>query len=136
MVQAVKPPPLPIGHTFLFSDGKPRADGCRDISNCTELATCPSSYSPPDALGQVERLCGCSIVSLLRVGTESSQEDDVMLHNSQLRVALTELLSVHHQCASQVLPYLHSARVLLYVSVCVCVSKHPRCRCTLVLPVS
>lgn len=102
MLQPIKIPPIRKDATFLFSRTKVEADGCRERSNTTELATVSEFYSPPDALGQVERLCGCPIVSLLRVDSDSNQADDVMLHNSQLRVALTELLGVHHQCASQV----------------------------------
>ena len=121
MIQSLKPPPIAHKATFLFTEGKPRPDGCRDASNATELATRPNSFSPPDALGQVERLCGCSIVSLLRVDGETNEEADVTLHNSQLRVALTELLSVHHQCASQVLHHLTTPMLKSVWTV----SKHP-----------
>eukprot|EP00892_Ulva_mutabilis_P009313 jgi/Ulvmu1/6754/UM030_0089.1 len=101
MLQPLKLPPVRNNPSFLFNGSKFSPDGPRESCNTTQLATVPSSYSPPDALSRVEHLCGCSIASLLRVDGDSNQANDVLLHNSQLRVALTELLGVHHQCAGQ-----------------------------------
>ena len=102
MAQSIHAPPVPKASNFLFAEDATGPDGGRDNGNATELATRPEAYTKTDALSQIERLCGCSVVSLLRIDSEFGQQDDVLLHNSQLRVALTELLAVHYQCASQV----------------------------------
>lgn len=102
MSQSIHAPPVPKGSNFLFAEDAMRPDGGRDNGNATELATRPEAYIKTDALSQIERLCGCSVVSLLRIDSDGGEPDDVLLHNSQLRVALTELLALHYQCSSQV----------------------------------
>jgi hypothetical protein len=91
--------PPPVSGRFLFSPQLPPDRGKVGTSP-TELSTYTIA---PDALSQIEKLSGCSVVKLLRISSDDEDaEEDVLLHNSQLRVALAELLGIHHEHAKQV----------------------------------
>lgn len=108
MLRSLQPPPVPATSSFLFDGDLVKADAARKDDIPSEVAI--QHVTGTDALSKIERLCGCSILNLLRIDGDSIQSDNLLLHNSQLRVALTELLTVHHQCANQVRaePYLSS----------------------------
>lgn len=87
--------PLPSSGQFLFSP-KPAT------GHSVASAELPA-YTAPDALSQIEKLSGCSVIKLLRISSDDEDEnEDVVLYNSQLRVALAELLGIHHEQAKQV----------------------------------
>jgi hypothetical protein len=91
--------PSPTSGGFLFSPQLPPDRG-KPGTTTSQVSTYTIA---PDALSQIEKLSGCSVVKLLRISSDDEDADeDVLLHNSQLRVALAELLGIHHEHAKQV----------------------------------